>query len=117
MLKGPTEHSGMKLVNVRNEDQGRLDQQEEVSLKEVTAPHGQLNNLDDVLAHWLRPRARPKVPSVPLACPPCPIGLVVLVLTTERNGHKQLKDGALYCNCRDEPENSMGDIPELQVPL
>ena len=84
-----------------------MDEQEEVSQKEVTTPHGQLDDFDDVFAHWLGPGTRPEVPSVPIASPPCPICLVVLVLTTERDSYENLENSALHCNDRDEAENGM----------
>ena len=58
-----------------------------------------------------------EAPTVPLASPPGPVGLVVLELAGQEDRNKNLLNGPLDCNDGDDTKDGMGCIPEFQEPL
>jgi hypothetical protein len=75
----------MKPVDVGYQYRGCQHEQEEVADQEVRAPEGQLNDLDDEFARWLRKHVRAEATTVPLARPPCPIGLIMFKFTRKKH--------------------------------
>jgi hypothetical protein len=72
-----TEQDRVKLVDIRDQQGGREHKQQDVANYKVRAPEGQLDYLHDKLARRLRKYVRAESTIVPLARPPCPIGLVM----------------------------------------
>jgi hypothetical protein len=111
LLKIPTEHGRMYPVEVRNEQRRCQDNEKNMSEQEVRTPQRHFDDLHDVLASRLRQGRVTKTATVPLAGPPGPIGLVVLVLTRQEDGDDNLLNGALNGNNADNPENSVRCVP------
>lgn len=97
----------MQTVNVRYQDWWRQKEKKEVTREEVRAPERQLDDLDDELPCWLRHRVRAKTATVPLARPPCTVGLIVLKLTRQEDSDENLVDGALDVDNGNETQNGV----------
>lgn len=65
------------------------------SAKSYTELEFEESHLDDRLARRLRPGRRAHTATVPLAGPPCPVDLVVLVLAGNTDRDQELEDEAL----------------------
>ena len=70
----------------------------------IGAPQRQFDDLHNKLASRLRHRVRAEAAAVPLARPPCPVGLVVLELTRQEDRDEDLVDRA-----RDEDDDDEED--------
>ena len=55
--------------------------------------------------------------TVPLARPPCAVGLVVLELTREEDGDEDFVHGTLNGDDCDQPKYGVRCVPELEEPL
>ena len=107
----------MQAVDVRHQDWRSQEEQENVTHEEVRAPERKLDDLHDELACRLRHRMRPETTAVPLARPPRAVRLVVLELAREEDRDEDLVDRALDEDDRDEAEDGVRNVPELQEPL
>ena len=107
----------MKSISIRDEDRRREHEQQEVSNEEVGAPQAKLDDLDNELTRRLRHDMRAQPTAVPLARPPRAVRLVVLELTREEDRDEDLVDRALDEDDRDEAEDGVRNVPELQEPL
>ena len=85
--------------------------------QEVRAPEGQLDYLDDEFTRRLRKYVCTEATTVPLARPPCPIGLVVFEFAREEHRNQYFVDGTLDRHNRDETKDSMRCVPKLEEPL
>jgi hypothetical protein len=78
-----------------------------VTNQEVRAPEGKLNDLDNKFARRLRKYVSPEATAIPLARPPCPVGLVMLKFTREKYRDQYFVNGTLDCHNRDETKDGM----------
>ena len=107
----------MNLVNSRDQHRWGQDHQEDVTQDEIRTPHREFDNLDDKLTSRLHESRGTELDTMPFTRPPCPIRLVVLVLSGQEYSDQDLGDGALNGNDGDQSEYCLRGVPVLEVPL
>lgn len=107
----------MDAVEPRDKQGDGQDYQQDMSQQEVRTPKRHLDDLDNKFAGGLGNRGVSKTAAVPLTSPPSPVGFIVLELAGQEDRNKDLLNGPLDCDDRDDTEDRMGSIPELQEPL
>lgn len=75
--------------------------------QEIGAPEGQLNDLDNKFTRRLRKYVCTETTAVPLARPPCSVGLIVLKFAREKHRDQYFVNGTLDCHDSDETKDSM----------
>ena len=107
----------MQAVDVGYKDGWGKQKEQEVACEEIGTPERQLDDFDDELASRLRHGVVAESSSVPLSCPPCPVGLVVLELAGEEDRDEDLVYCPLDEDGTDKTEHCMRDVPQFQEPL
>ena len=85
--------------------------------QEVRAPEGQFDYLDDEFTSRLRKYVSTESTAVPLARPPCAVGLIMLEFAREEHRNQYFVNGTLNRYNRDETKDSMRCVPKLEKPL
>ena len=95
----------MDLVHEREEERQRNEEEQEMADQEVGAPERQLDDLDHKLSCRLAERMRTETTSIPLACPPRPVRLIVLELARKEDRDEDLEDRTFNEDDGDHTEN------------
>jgi hypothetical protein len=95
----------VQTINVGYQDRWRHHKEQEVPEQEVRAPKREFDDLHHEFTSRLRHDVRTKATAVPPTCPPCAVRLVVLELPSQEHGNKDLVNGTLNSNDRNESKN------------
>lgn len=112
-----TQHRRVHGICIWDQDRRCQDNKQKVAEQEIRAPERHFHDLDEELASRLRHSRIAESASVPLACPPCAIRLIMLELTSEEDGDEDFLDRALDGDDRNNTKHSVRCIPKLKEPL
>lgn len=88
-----------------------------MSEKEVGSPERHLDDFHNKFTSGLRHRRCTQPSSIPFPCPPCAVGFVVLVLSSQEYGNQDFLKSPLNCDDGDDAQDCVGCVPKLKEPL
>jgi hypothetical protein len=97
-----TQHRRMQPIRVWYQNRWGQDYQQDMREKEVGAPEGHFDNLDDEFTRRLRHGGGSQASPVPFSSPPSTVSLIVLVFAGQESRDQDFLDGPLDCNNRDD---------------
>lgn len=106
----------MKSVKVRDNRGDSKEEQQDVTDYKVCRIQSHFNSLNHKLSSRLRESVRSQTPVEPNTSPPRSVCLVMLELSRQEDGNENLEDTPLNSNDRNDTENGMTRVPELEEP-